>query len=265
MPEGPEIRRAADRIAKVLVGERLSEAWFAFPHLAPFGPELVGQRVEALDTRGKAMLFRFSGGLHLYTHNLLWGRWYVVARGQTPRTNRQLRVALHTDTASALLYSASEIAVLTEAEVAEHPFLQRVGPDVLDAKLTSRRVADRLEDKRFRGRTLAAVLLDQAFLSGVGNYIRCDALFLAGMHPLRKAADYGRAQHLALGRALIEITRRSYETAGVTVEARHRKTARHYVFRRGGKPCLRCGTAVEGSVLNGRPLFVCPSCQPLLA
>ena len=63
---------------------------------------------------------------------------------------------------------------------------------VLDAKLTSRRVADRLDDKRFRGRSLAAVLLDQAFLSGVGNYIRCDALFLAGMHPLRKAADYGQ-------------------------------------------------------------------------
>lgn len=262
MPEGPEIRRAADRIAAVLVGRHLTEAWFAFPHLAPYGEELAGERVERLETRGKAMIFHFGNGLHLYTHNLLWGRWYVVRRGGAPRTNRSLRVALHTETHSALLYSASEIAVLDAEALAAHPFLCRVGPDILDPALTARAIADRLAQSRFRGRTLAALLLDQAFLSGVGNYLRCEALFLAGLSPLTRASACTRRQHLALGRGLLTVTQRAYATGGRTVDPGRGEKGRHYVFRRTGGDCFRCQNEIEGRDLNGRPLFWCPRCQP---
>ena len=106
MPEGPEIRRAADRIGRVLVGRTLSEVYFGLERLKPFEGMLRGATVETLTTHGKAMLTHFTNGLTLYSHNQLYGRWYVCRRGRTPATTRTLRVGLHTAAASALLFSA---------------------------------------------------------------------------------------------------------------------------------------------------------------
>ena len=111
MPEGPEIRRAADRIAAVLTGRRLEDVWFGLPRLERFADELVGCRVDRVDTHGKALLIRFDLGLSLFAHNQLYGVWYLRKRGEFPRTGRRLRVALHTETGSPLLYSTSDIAV----------------------------------------------------------------------------------------------------------------------------------------------------------
>ena len=91
--------------------------------------------VKAIDTRGKAMLTHFDNELTLYSHNQLYGRWFTAKRGEFPDTRRSLRVALHTRSHSALLYSASDISVLTPAQVQSHPFLSRLGPDVLDEGL----------------------------------------------------------------------------------------------------------------------------------
>ena len=132
MPEGPEIRRAADRIANVLLGRQIEEVFFAFPELCRYEEQIAGTRVAAVDTRGKALLTRFDNDLVLYSHNQLYGRWFTVERGNLPGTRRSLRVALHTESHSALLYSASEISVLTDRQVAAHPFLSRLGPDVLE-------------------------------------------------------------------------------------------------------------------------------------
>ncbi|QTF91152.1 DNA-formamidopyrimidine glycosylase family protein, partial [Halomonas sp. BM-2019] len=55
MPEGPEIRRAADRVHEQLAGRRLEQVWFAFPELAPQAASLVGRRVSAVESWGKAL------------------------------------------------------------------------------------------------------------------------------------------------------------------------------------------------------------------
>ena len=62
MPEGPEIRRAADSLEAAIKGEPLTEAWFAFPQLQHYQSQLVGQRVTRIETRGKALLTHFSSG-----------------------------------------------------------------------------------------------------------------------------------------------------------------------------------------------------------
>jgi endonuclease VIII len=77
MPEGPEIRRAADKIAAAIVDRPLREVWFAFDHLKPYAPGLTEQKIVAVDTHGKAMLIRFDNGLTIYTHNQLYGIWMV--------------------------------------------------------------------------------------------------------------------------------------------------------------------------------------------
>lgn len=88
MPEGPEIRRAADKLEAAIKGEPLTNVWFAFPQLQPYQTQLTGQRVTHIATRGKALLTHFSGGLTLYSHNQLYGVWRVVDAGVEPQSNR---------------------------------------------------------------------------------------------------------------------------------------------------------------------------------
>lgn len=272
MPEGPEIRRAADEIAKVLVGSRIVEAEFGVPALLAFENKVVGQPVTAIDTRGKAMLTRFGNGLVMYSHNQLYGRWFAVRRGEYPRTNRQLRVGLHTETHSALLYSASDIEIFDVSEENEHPFLKRAGPDILDADLDADSVAERLSANGFRNRALGNLYLDQGFLAGNGNYLRSEILWAARLNPFSRPNALDPVALKKLARATLAIARRSYRTRGVTAPekvARERRSQgmsfeqyRFQVYGRDGLPCYRCDTTIERHASGSRSVFICPACQP---
>ena len=272
MPEGPEIRRAADRVARVLVGHVVEDARFHLPHLARFEKRLAGCTVTAVDTRGKAMLTRFDNGFTLYSHNQLYGRWYTMQRPRMPKTTRKLRVELHTVSRSALLYSASDIEVLTLRQVNEHPFLSRIGPDVMDTELEAGELRLRLLSSRFARRSSGALFLDQAFLAGIGNYLRSEILFVSGVHPSRRPLDLGGDELDRLARSTIHIARRSYRSGGITVPpalaSRLKEKGwsfgkrRFHVFGRDGEECHLCGTGIERLTVSGRNLFLCPRCQP---
>lgn len=270
VPEGPEIRRAADRIAQALVGHAIEAAEFTPERLRPHAPRMTGARVCAVDTRGKAMLTRFDNALTLYSHNQLYGRWFVVRRGKLPSTRRSLRVALHTRHHSALLYSATDIDVLTEGELKEHPFLSRLGPDILDSGLDMHGIAERLLMPRFMRRSLAALYLDQSFLAGLGNYLRSEILFCARLHPALKPQQLDDAALRRLARETLKISLRSYDTGGVTLPESRRKAAgsrrrvrreRFWVFARAAQPCLRCRSDIRRESRAGRRLYLCPTCQ----
>ncbi len=271
MPEGPEIRIAADRVAEVLVGHAVEVEFPGFPKLRRHRKRLSGAVVTAIDTRGKAMLTRFDCGLTLYSHNQLYGRWYVRPRGTRPQTGRSLRVALHTEAHSALLYSASDVAVLDADGLETHPFLARVGPDILDRALTWRDLARRLDEPAFRGRALGALYLDQGFLAGIGNYLRSEILHFAGLRPEVRPRELAVRERNRLARETLAISRRSYETRGLTnppARVRKLKAAgarrgayRFAVFGRAGQPCHACETAIERLTIGSRRLYLCPSCQ----
>lgn len=271
MPEGPEIRRAADRIAGILVDQTIEEVSFAFPKLRRFAPILREQRVLAVETRGKALLTHFDNDYAIYSHNQLYGVWKIARRGRLPKTGRSLRLALHTATHSALLYSASDISVWPRDELAMHPFLARIGPDLLSAGLAWRDVAARLVDPCFARRSLAALYLDQQFLAGSGNYLRSEILFCAGVHPRRRPADLTRGERGRLARETLAVTQRSYETAGITLtpklagelarRVRGFERRRFFVFARDGQACYRCGETIRRDTLGSRRIYWCPTCQ----
>ena len=272
MPEGPEIRRAADRIAAAIDGCTLLEAQFGLPRLRHFEDELTGARVVGIETRGKALLIHFDLGLTLYAHNQLYGVWYLRRRGELPATRRQLRVALHTETHSALLYSASDIAMLDADGLLRHRYLAALGPDLLDPALHWRDLARRLNAPAFRNRSLGALYLDQGFVAGLGNYLRSETLFAAGMHPALRPRDLDLKGRNRLARTTLEIGTRAYRGGGVTnPEARvaalkaagvKRRGYRFAVFSRAGLPCHVCGTIIERIEVGGRRLYRCPDCQP---
>ena len=271
MPEGPEIRLAADKIADVLEGKVIEAVSFGQPKMVRYAEDFQGQIVISIETRGKAMLTHFNHGYTIYSHNQLYGIWKVSKRGKFPKTNRTLRMALHTESHSALLYSASDISVWLTEDIELHPFLAKLGPDILSNTLEWRMIKKILESKRFAGRGLSSVYLDQGFVAGIGNYLRSEILFDAGIHHDRKAKDLSQNELGKLARSTLLMGRRSYETKGYTVTpglvAKLKKTKAPYenirfmVFNRDGLPCRNCATAIVREERNSRRIYYCPKCQ----
>ncbi|BDH46654.1 endonuclease 8 [Salmonella enterica subsp. enterica serovar Choleraesuis] len=264
MPEGPEIRRAADSLEAAICGKPLTKVWFAFAELERRAGELVGQRIVRIETRGKALLSHFSGGLTLYSHNQLYGVWRVAAPGSAPDTKRSLRVRLECADNAILLYSASDIELLDAGQLATQPFLQRIGPDVLNYQLSVEEVRARLLSPRFRGRALGSLLLDQSFLAGLGNYLRAEILWEARLRPTQRACELSEAELDSLASACLTIARLSYETRGQVDENRHHGALFSFqVFHREGQACPRCGHLIARGMSNSRPFYWCPECQKL--
>jgi endonuclease-8 len=274
VPEGPEIRIAADKLADVLVGRKATQVQFAFDHLRKFEKVLTPLTITAVNTHGKAMLTCFGRHWVIYSHNQLYGRWYVTETGKTPDTHRQLRLTIATKQHTAWLYSASDIDVLTSESLAKHPFLAKLGPDILTGQLKAVDILDRLLAKPFRHRQLASLLLDQGFLAGLGTYLCAEILFFAGLHPKIQPAKCSLKQLKGLARLIIKISQRAYRTAGITnppAQVKQLKAAgilakeqhRFSVYGRAGQPCYQCNHLIQRSSMGGRPMFNCPVCQPL--
>ena len=271
MPEGPEIRREADALAGALAGRELAHVDYRIAPLAARGRRLRGARVLRVYPRGKALLIEFDGGVTHFSHNQLYGQWRVLRPGRAFDDARAVRVVLGTTERIAVLYSATEVELLATPALPRHPYLAKLGPDVLEPATTVRAIAARLADPRFARSSLAALLLDQRFVAGLGNYLRSEILHVARLAHTLRPGDLDDAQRAALARAIHALPRQSYRTRGVTndlVAARADRAGgvpfagyRFRVYDRAGLPCRTCGTPVARLDAAGRGLFACPSCQ----
>ena len=271
MPEGPEIKRLSSRLKKVLVDKALADVDFTYRDLEAYNQELRGQKIVDVDSRGKALIISFSQGLSIYSHNQLYGKWLIVRSGKIPKTNRSQRLVIRTDRHSAFLYSASDIQVLKTANLASHPFLSKLGPDALGNATTKNEVLEQLMSNRFRKRSLGALLLDQGFIAGLGNYLRSEILFNSKLHPFEKPINLSEGSLDGLARNILGVTRQAYETSGVTNDLSRvsqlkkkgvkRSHFRFAIFGRNKMPCYVCSKKIIRQEVNGRRLYLCQGCQ----
>lgn len=274
MPEGPEIRRAADELTAAIGGKRIEKAFFAFAALKRYEAEIKGACITAINSRGKAILIRLDNGLTIFSHNQLYGRWQICPADSYPpypKSTRQLRLAIHTKKDVALLYSASNIAVLDQQALERHPYLIKLGPELLAPEVTIGMIRARFEERRFHRRCLMGLLQDQHFLSGMGNYLCCEVLHLSKVWPQRHLADLTIEQRDNLAENCLKLTRQSYKTAGITnsgerterlqQEGKTFEQSRFMLYRRAGEPCYRCGTPIVKQKFCGRMGYACPNCQ----
>lgn len=271
MPEGPEIRRVADRLGRQLVDKPLESVWFAFPALKGEGADLEGRRVMAVESWGKALLTYFDDDRVMYSHNQLYGVWKLHRAGQPPSTRRSLRVRLQAGGHAASLYSASDVSLWPSDQIGQHPFLSRLGPDLLSHGVSADDIEERLTAPRFRQRALGGLLLDQGFYAGIGNYLRSEMLFFAGLAPQLRPMDLGPTQRSRLASVMRHVIQQAYREAGVTnhpawVEREKRAGAtrgrwRFAVFDRDGQACHACGDQVSRRMVTSRRLYYCASCQ----
>jgi endonuclease VIII len=271
MPEGPEIRLATDAIKKVLLGRVVRKLEFGQPHLVNWQKRFSGVVVCDIEPRGKAVLTHFENQKTIYSHNQLYGEWAIFPRGAEPDTHKKRRIVLDTDEHRVVLYSASDIEVLPTHSVNVHPYIAKLGVELLDPGVTLNDVLACLNEVRWQKKLLAQILLDQAFLAGVGNYLRSEILFVAKLHPWVRLFDIEGSKKKLLAKAALLVTRQAYRSAGITnhlASAKALKASgvsysvyRHYVFDRAGQSCWVCQAQVVRDEVAGRQLHWCPCCQ----
>ena len=277
MPEGPEIRRMVDDIAAAVAHRDAKSVFFAFERFKGFETALAGRRVTEVAARGKAVLVYFAargddGPWCVYSHNQLYGKWRITKAETEPKTNRQLRFAIFTRHKAARLYSASDIRLVRPDALAEIQYIDNLGPDPLNQNLDAAAIHERIAEPVFARRGLGGLLLDQGFIAGIGNYLRSEILFVAGIAYDKRPGDLDDDTRQALAEAVVTLIQRAYTEKGVTNtpervarlkrQGKRFGARRHMVFGRDGQPCYNCDTPIERVDVASRRLYYCPRCQP---
>jgi formamidopyrimidine-DNA glycosylase len=277
MPELPEVESVRRQLEPTLVGRRFERVSIDDPRLVrPYEPaevaaELEGERVAAVERRGKYLVVRFESGRVLLIHLRMTGSLLSAASGSLPDDPHR-RAVVNLDDGSDVAYRDVRrfgTWLLLEPGEAEPYLAARVGDEPLDALFTAARLGERLAGRRT---SLKAALLDQRTLAGMGNIYVDEALWRARLNPLRSASGLDRNELRRLHRGI-----RAALEHGL---ARQGSTLRDYrlpdgsggsmqnefrVYGRRDEPCDRCGTLIARTQVAGRTTWFCPTCQPAQA
>ena len=270
MPEGPETKRMVDAISKSLVGKEIISHRFFHEELLHLNSKSQITIIDAL-SKSKAIILRLDDGYSIISHNQLYGKWTFNLPKTVPKTNRQLRIEFITEKKAVRLWSATDISLYKSEHENLHPYLKKIGPDVLDTETTSEVILRRLQNKKYQNRALGSILLDQSFISGLGNYLRSEILFFSELNHNQKSSMLNDKQNEKLSLVIKEISIRAYKQKGKTIDfisigntfgnIANFKRMRHMVFSREGKPCLLCSDTIIKVIQSSRRIYVCPTCQ----
>jgi endonuclease-8 len=213
---------------------------------------------------GKHLFHHWEGGAVVHVHLGMAG-WFYRYRGTPPQPRPSVRMRLSAPDATTDLIGPPTCALGTEAD--RDGVVARLGPDPLDPAADPMRGFERLTRRRT---PIGDALLDQRVAAGVGNIYRCEALFLAGIHPLRPSKRIRLDEWLEIWRILRDLMRRGVR-AGRTATVDPREPAPHpaslrgprdafYVYQR--EICRRCGSRLQEFPLSGRRMWACPVDQP---
>lgn len=273
MPELPEVETVRRALEPVLTGRRLVRVEITDSRLVrPLEPlqvaaELEGERVAAVERRGKYLIVRFESARSLLIHLRMTGSLRHAPAGtlaDDPHRRAVVRLDDGSDVAYRDVRRFGTWLVLEPGELA--PYLAaRLGPEPL-GPLTAARLADRFARRRA---PIKAVLLDQRTLAGVGNIYADEALWHAGVHPLRPAAGLDGEEAARIHRGVRRVLRAGIERQGASLRDYVQLDGtggtmqdEFHAYGREGEPCDRCGAPIEKIRVAGRGTWYCPHCQP---
>ncbi|HIE17394.1 MAG TPA: bifunctional DNA-formamidopyrimidine glycosylase/DNA-(apurinic or apyrimidinic site) lyase [Dehalococcoidia bacterium] len=271
MPELPEVETIKNELSPHVVGRQFSGVSLCDAKLVrqPSAEELchrlVGQKINALERRGKYLMFRLSHGGVLVLHLRMSGTLLL----DPPQPDPYTRVVFHLDNGSQLVFSDRRRLGTIWLLDSEQAIIGKLGPEPLAPEFTPQTLAGRLH--RYQA-PIKAVLLDQTVIAGIGNMYADEALFSAGIHPLTKAASLSPEEVQRLYRAIHNVLQSAIADKGASTDTYKRPNGQlgsaHFNFRvahRGGKPCPVCGTAIRRLAIRNRGSYFCPQCQGLQA
>jgi len=265
MPELPEVETIARKLRPELVGKSITKAdllWprtLAVPAPQKFSKQIRGQEILSVGRRGKYFVIQLSD-YHLLVHLRMSGDLYIKEVDAVPEKHDRLIFNLAPDGKYLVFNDTRKFGrvwlVRDPQEV-----LGGLGPEPLSDEFTAERLYEMLHS---RHRRLKPLLLDQAFLAGMGNIYTDEALHKARLHPLAVSDSVNREQAGALREAIREVLQEGIRRNGASIDWVYRGGEFQNYFRvydREGQPCLVCGTAIERLVVGQRGTHICPHCQ----
>jgi len=265
MPEGHTLHRLALDLTEAF-GGRVVTVTSPQGRFAESAAALDQTLFVEATAHGKHLFCEFGDERFLHVHLGLIGKFQLVA---PEPTWGEVRVRIATRERAADLRGPQLCVVATRAEI--DAAMASLGPDPLrpdaDPDLAWRRI-------RRANRPIAALVMDQTILSGVGNVYRAEVLFRNRINPHRPGNKLSRKSWTGIWSDLVELMPQGVRDNRIdTVRPEHTPEAmgrpprsdNHggevYVYRRAGMACLVCGSKVRTELLAGRNLFWCGRCQ----
>jgi len=289
MPELPEVETTVRDLSEKIIGRKIVDVFCDSPNLikkpssfASFKKEITGKKILDIQRRGKYILFFLSHNKVLIAHQKLtghflygkWkkekGQWIPLLEGAlNDPMNKFIHLVFVLDNGWMLALSDlrkfARIELIDKEEFKNHKELNSLGPDALDPKLTPKKFVEIVASKK---RPIKQVLMDQTLIAGIGNIYSDEALFDAGIHPLRKANELSNEELKKLFNSIKKVLKRGLETGGESIsDYRHIDGTKgnfdkyRKVYRREGEKCKRCGALIQRKKLGQRSTYFCPNCQ----
>ena len=287
MPELPEVETVRVQLLGTVVGKTIMgvEVFHAktVAHDKTIGKRLVGAQIDDIARVGKLMIFSFrrEPDLFLLAHLKMTGQFFyadkkgrlaggghsVSAADVRELPGRHTRVAFHFAGGSTLYFNDMRtfgFTKLTDKAGAERA-VQAFGPEPIDKNFD---VDWFVREARKKKRSIKALLLDQSFVSGLGNIYVDETLWRAMLRPTRKTNTLSKTEAKAIAKEAGKVMREAIKHGGTTFQhfedAEGKKgnfSRRLKVFGKQGQPCPRCGSLIKKIREAGRGTHFCPGCQ----
>lgn len=273
MPEGPEVKTVARTLSERLVGKSLGDVWLSpyslrKPANKPALQALKNHRIHQVVSFGKVLFIEGALKKPMIVAQLGMTGQLVVCAHDTP-------VAPHTHVRFGLKDSSEELRYIDPrrfglidacTESIKQAILKKLGPDPF--LLTHKDYAGIIATMKKSTRAIKEVLLDQSVIAGVGNIYAAEALFLAGINPMRQACGISDKSYKRLIDAVVDVMHTGYKNCGTSfsnyVDGSGNKGSNISfvkVFQRDGGPCTVCQTTIARIKQGGRSTCYCPRCQ----
>ena len=274
MPELPEVQTVVDNLNKLkIIGEIIGGARVFWPKTisgmtpAAFCNKIKGHAIRQITRRGKYIVMALSQNQTLLIHLRMTGHlnWEHRSKPRNKHEHVILELSGNMELRFQDMRKFGRIFLTGDPQA----ILDKIGPEPLANDFTMARFHKMLTTCR---RQIKPLLLDQKFIAGMGNIYVDEALWKAGIHPLRISCTLSKKEMTALHRAIPYVLRTGLRNMGTSLGGgagnfysvagrRGRNADQLKVFRRDGEACPRCGNNIERIVVGQRGSHICPKCQ----
>ena len=276
MPELPEAETVRAQLAPQIVGETILQSWarvprITLPDIESFVARTQNRQIVGASRRGKQIYFPLDNGDHFLVHLGMTGHLKVEVGPFSPaEAPRHVHGILALSGGKNLVFTDprmfGKLAVSREL-----PFLEKMGPEPLDADFPAEQIAQKLAKK---GTKIKAAILDQSLVAGLGNIYADEVCFLAKIHPETRANTVPIEKLRELISHMKPVLERAIKARGATLsDGGYQDVFGEYgefipqVYGRKGAPCEVCRTPIQRGVLgaskSARSYHFCAKCQPL--
>jgi len=279
MPELPEVETVKRGLIPLLEGQRIFQVIqrrdsLRLPLPDDFATRLKGRKIEQITRRAKYLLFHLDGQEILICHLGMSGKMTLVAAKDRQRPDvfkKHDHVILESARHDLVIYNDPRrfgLMTLCRADdLDQHSLFRAMGPEPLGNEFNGEYLREKIKNRRS---PLKTILLDQRVVVGLGNIYVCEALFLAGLSPLKLACDLTPEEGEKLVPIIRDVLTKAIAAGGSSLKDYARVDGElgyfqhsFNVYGREGETCtnMSCDHPIERIIQSNRSTFYCPACQ----